>query len=462
MIWRMRPIPVFCSVVFALCLFPSVRAEEAKPAQLAASAPFLSLEDGSRVVFLGDSITHQALYSQYLETFFYTRYPDRRIHFHNAGVSGDKAADALARFDDDVAAHDPDFVTVLLGMNDGRYEAFSEETFETYRTGVGEILSRIEKIGAKPIALSPTMFDHHQLALRKKDETFRFRDRPFDEDYNFLMAYYGAWLRETAGASRIPFVNLWGPLNDLTFAARRAQPDFSLVEDAIHPGSAGQFVMAFSILSGAQPERRMTSSISIQRRGDRWIAGKNEAISDLEVSAEADEVSFTFLAKSLPWVVPATSSSQDLKWGASAPASLGYDLTKAGHKLSAERFRVSGLAPGQYELRIDDVLVDTFPHTSLAAKVELQKYPDTPQSQQALEVARLNRDRNDLAVRPMRDLWSRVKGLRNRGDGKVFAEEYPKLLEQIASLRQKQREFEDKIYSINQPVPRRYHLKRVQ
>ncbi len=129
--------------------------------------------------------------------------------------------------------------------------------------------------------------------------------------------------------------------------------------------------------------------------------------------------------------------------------------------MSAERFRVSGLAPGQYELRIDDVLVDTFPHTSLAAKVELQKYPDTPQSQQALEVARLNRDRNDLAVRPMRDLWSRVKGLRNRGDGKQFAEEYPKLLEQIASLRQKQQEFEDKIYSINQPVPRRYHLKRV-
>jgi len=41
---------------------------------------------------------------------------------------------------------------------------FSAKTFATYQAGVKEIVSRIEAIGAKPIAMSPTLFDHHQLA----------------------------------------------------------------------------------------------------------------------------------------------------------------------------------------------------------------------------------------------------------------------------------------------------------
>ena len=74
----------------------------------------LDLQDGDTVVFLGDSITHQCLYTQYVEDFFHTRFPERRIHFHNAGVGGDKAADVLARFDDDVAAAKRDALSAWL------------------------------------------------------------------------------------------------------------------------------------------------------------------------------------------------------------------------------------------------------------------------------------------------------------------------------------------------------------
>ncbi|MEQ9069919.1 MAG: GDSL-type esterase/lipase family protein, partial [Gimesia chilikensis] len=78
----------------------------------------MELQTGDSIVFLGDSITHQCLYTQYVEDFFYTRYPKMRLKFHNAGVGGAKAWDALARFDRDVAAYHPKYVTVLLGMND--------------------------------------------------------------------------------------------------------------------------------------------------------------------------------------------------------------------------------------------------------------------------------------------------------------------------------------------------------
>jgi lysophospholipase L1-like esterase len=236
-------------------------------------------------VFLGDSITHQCLYTQYVEDFFLTRYPERNIHFHNAGVSGDKAADALLRFDDDVTAFHPKYVTLLLGMNDGQYSDFTPEIFDAYRRDMTRVLKKIDSTGAKAVVFTPTPFDHHQLELRLQDPSYRFKDREFSPQYNAVLGFYAGWLRETAGQRRLPCVDLWGPLNDFTFTARRTDPDFTLVPDAIHPGEAGQFIMAYSLLSQFNPDRKAVSSISLSKRGQRWTAAGGAtagAVSDLQ------------------------------------------------------------------------------------------------------------------------------------------------------------------------------------
>ncbi|NNE92629.1 MAG: SGNH/GDSL hydrolase family protein [Verrucomicrobiales bacterium] len=461
---------LFLSALLILSTGSAVAQNPAAPQ----AAPYLDLQDGDTLVFLGDSITHQCLYTQYIEDFFYTRYPDRRIRFHNAGVSGDKAADALARFEDDVAAFQPKYVTVLLGMNDGQYEDFTDHIFDTFREDMEQIGEKILDLNARPIALSPTMFDHRQLAHQlKTNPDFRFRNREFSSQYNALMAFYGAWLREEAGANNVPFVNLYGPLNDLTESQRRAagetgQP-FTLVPDAIHPEAAGQFVMAFEFLSQLTPDRRTVSSISISKRGKNWrgASGKTGEITDLVVSDEADSVSFQFQARSLPWVVPATESEDEkLKWPSPLGARTGYEMTKAGHKLSNERLKIVGLAAGKYELKIDGQSVGTFTHAQLGSKIELQSNEKTPQYQQALEVARLNRERNDTAIREVRNKWSRVKGLRRKfneaGTPDKFETEFEKLKPEIAKLIALGREYEEKIYAAAQPKVRRYELTKVE
>tara|TARA_R110002096_G_scaffold71295_12_gene170435 strand:+ start:1757 stop:3166 length:1410 start_codon:yes stop_codon:yes gene_type:complete len=444
------------AVSLSFWLIPSGQTET-----ITGSGSFLNPQDGDTVVFLGDSITHQCLYTQYIEDFFYTRYPDRRIHFHAAGVGGDSAATALARFEDDVAAQNPDIVTIYLGMNDGQYEPFNEITFANYRNGMLKLMDRVDALGAQAVALSPTMFDHHQKALRSTDDTFRFKDQKVDPHYNALMSFYGAWLRETAGTRQTPFVNLWGSLNDITFQQRRIEPNFSVIEDSIHPGAAGHFIMAFSILSESKQERTAASAVTIVKRGKKWTALKNANISELEHSENGDKISFTFLARSLPWVVPDAMSKEPLKWGPSAPASLGYELTKAGHKLSAERLRITGLPAGQYELTIDDVIIGEFSHLSLGAKVELQNFSDTPQSQQSLKVALLNQEKNDEIIRPMRDLWGRVKGLRKKLEPNEFEKKFAPIKEQIDELHRLAAEYENRIYAAAQPVPRKYQIRRV-
>lgn len=451
------------SIFFLIQTAPAPAQAPAKPAAAPAPAPALDLQDGDTFVFLGDSITHECLYTQYVEDFFYTRYPERRIRFHSSGVSGDKAADALARFDDDVAAFHPKYVSVLLGMNDGQYEPFDLETFQTFADGMTEILDRIAKIGATPIVFSPTMFDHHQLALQMKNESYRFRERAFAPTYNALLAFYGAWLRERAGERGLPFVNQWGPMNDLTFAQRRAQPDFTLVPDAIHPAPAGQFLMAFEFLSQVSPDRKSVSSIAITGRGDNWRGGKG--VADLEVSPEADRATFTFTAPALPWVAPAEAFGEPQKWDAEPAAAAGYQLANAGHKMSNERLRISGLAPGSYEILIDGRPVGKYSHIVLGSKVELQSNAATPQYRQALEVAELNRERNDKAMRPLRDLWGQIKGLRNRFAGSEpdkFNEEYGKRKPRIAELLELARDYEDRIHAAAQPLPRKYEIRRIQ
>ncbi|MHC5074564.1 MAG: GDSL-type esterase/lipase family protein, partial [Planctomycetota bacterium] len=92
----------------------------------------VELEDGDSFVFIGDSITHQCLYTQYVEDYYYTRYPAKRIHFRNAGISGDMARDVLDRFDEDIAKFKPKYATILIGMNDGEYTPFEDRIFNTY------------------------------------------------------------------------------------------------------------------------------------------------------------------------------------------------------------------------------------------------------------------------------------------------------------------------------------------
>ena len=443
------------SALFLSLLQPGY-AQEKKTAA-ASELPF-NPQDGETVVFLGDSITHQCLYTQYLENFLITRYPERRIQFHNAGVSGDRVGDCLNRFEQDVASFEPDYVFVLLGMNDGQYQDFDAKTVSTYQRGMSLLLDRIAEAGAKSIVLSPTMFDHGTVQRRKNDENWRFRTRSFSGQYNALMAYFGAWCLEESGRRGLPFVNLWGPLNEHTVAQRRIEPAFSMVDDAIHPQASGQMVMAFEILSQLGAERRSANSIAISKRGKKWVG---RGVKNLTGNEEGSEVSFDHQAASLPWVIPELQASRALKWGLPSDGRVGYRLTKAGHKMSADRVKIAGLAPGNYEVLIDGEPIGTWNHIAIGTKIEIQENEKTPQYQQALQVALLNQKRNDELIRPLRDTWSKIKGLRGSEPGTEKAGQLEELLARAEELAEKERAGLEDIYAAAQPKLRKWVIRKV-
>src|SRR5437879_4966180 len=109
-----------------------------------------SLRNGDRVVFYGDSITDQRLYTVFTEAYTVTRFPKLNVTFVHSGWGGDRVTGGgggpiETRLKRDVFAYHPTLVTIMLGMNDGRYRAFDEETFNTYKTGYEKIVSMIRQ-----------------------------------------------------------------------------------------------------------------------------------------------------------------------------------------------------------------------------------------------------------------------------------------------------------------------------
>lgn len=429
-------------------------AAPAAPAQFKKLVPTMDLKDGDTVVFLGDSITHQCLYTQYVEDYFYTRFPNKRLRFHNAGVGGDRASSALARFDEDVASFKPKYVTILLGMNDGSYRDFDKAIFDTYQKDMTTLLDQLAKLGATAIPMTPTMHDARAARLRGKSA------EPRDTYYNGVLALYGTWLAEQAQVRGLGFVDMYSPLNHLTLAERKKDPAFTLIKDAVHPDAPGQVVMAQAVINDICPKTQVSNITIVTKDGKPAATAGNGKLTDF--SATDSRIAFTFTGNALPWVLP-------------PEAALGYKLTAAGHRNSGEVFAARGLKPGKYELKIDGQSVGTWTDAVLGFKIELQENDKTPQYQQALKVALLNKEKNDTATRPLRNLWGSLKGKRSQlaqlGAKKDPALETKKAEFEkwfandfktgVAKHNAAVEEFDARIYQAAKPQPRKYELVRL-
>ena len=94
---------------------------------------------GSVVVCFGDSVT--AGYGVNRDQAFPALVAEKlEIPVLNVGVDGDTTADALARLDRDVLAHDPFLVVVEFGGNDFRKRVDRQETFDNIDRIVGRIV----------------------------------------------------------------------------------------------------------------------------------------------------------------------------------------------------------------------------------------------------------------------------------------------------------------------------------
>jgi hypothetical protein len=336
-------------------------------------------------------------------------------------------------------------------MNDGTYTRYEQPIFDIYQKDMTTVLERIAEIGATAVPMTPTMHDARAARMGKRVL------EPRDTYYNGVLALYGAWLREQAQVRGLGFVDMYSPLNSLTLEQRKKDPQWTMIKDAVHPGPAGQVVMAAAVINDMVPKSPVSNITIQERNGKQVAAARGGKATELQVG-ENGSVSFTFAADALPWVLPPDAAE-------------GFQLTKAGHKYSSEKVTIRPLKPGSYELRIDGQPVGKYNAGQLMGGIELQSNEKTPQYQQALQVAMLNKKRNDEAMHPLRDQWAQLK-TRKRDIDKAqqsnapeldakkaqFEEWYVTFKQKVPELLAKAKGFEDEIYQANQPKPHKYEL----
>ncbi len=444
-----------CLILLLFCGIPLQSPAQEAPAAAPSIPETIDLQDGDTLVFLGDSITHQRLYTQYVEDFFYTRFPSRRITFHNAGIGGARAWDALQRVSRDVLAYKPRYVTILLGMNDGSYRPFDAGVFETYSSDMTQLIAKIKEGGAKPILMSPTMFDARAAKVRGR------WDEAMLSQYNGVLAYYGKWLQHQAIEGGYSYVDMFGLLNAQTVLQRKTDPAFTLIKDAIHPDAPGQLLMASAVIDDLGLRKPLSNiRIVAGAQGNLRSSATGGKLTDVQKTENG--VEFKWTAESLPWVFP-------------EDAQPGARLIGLGHRASRESLTVAGLAPGSYELSIDDVVVGKWNHVSLAGHIELQQNSKTPQYQQAMKVVLLNKKKNEGPVKQMRDAWLNFQGWARQSRQLAEQPENQQLAEQVAAGKAKvdmleevikkseteAKAIEDEIYTANQPATRQFRLVRI-
>jgi hypothetical protein len=147
-------------------------------------------------------------------------------------------------------------------------------------------------------------------------------------------------------------------------------------------------------------------------------------------------------------------------------------MTNAGERMNRQMLQVVGLNAGDYKLLVDGKLIGEYSYNELAKGIGLQDNKDMPDYQQAMKVAELNKERNDKAIQPLRDLWIELKFRRYRETEGLEKEEEEWIKDDMSvqewkekvfykkaeELEKKAKEFEDKVYEINKPVAHKYEL----
>lgn len=213
----------------------------------------MQISADSKVVFIGDSITAAARelagageemhwgnrnglgsgYVAQVNALLGVNHPAQRIRVLNAGVGGNTVLDLADRWERDVLAAQPDWLVVMIGVNDvwrqfDTYLAAERHVLpERFEETLGRLVDQVRPHLDGLVLMSPFMIEPN------RDDPMR---RRMDE--------YGAIVREVAAKEEAIFVDVQAAFDALL----NHRHPMSLAWDRIHPTATGHLVIAKAFL----------------------------------------------------------------------------------------------------------------------------------------------------------------------------------------------------------------------
>jgi lysophospholipase L1-like esterase len=387
------------------------------------------LRNGDCVIFYGDSITDQRLYTTFVESYVVTRFPRLNVRFIHSGWGGDRVSGGGGgpidvRLRRDVIAYKPTVMTIMLGMNDGGVRPFDQELYDKFTSGYENIIKTVKAAvpGIRIVVIEPSPYD---------DVT---RPAGFPGGYNSVLVRYGQFLRAMAQRESLTVADLNSPVVAALEKAQTVDPKIAqmIVPDRVHPGPGGHLIMAEALLKAWKAPAQV-SSVEIDAAGKRVVRAENAAVTGLNADA------------SLTWTQTDKALPMPLEWKDKVLA-LSVQSSDVVEALDKQPLKVTGLTADRYALKIDGEDVGVFTRPQLEAGVNLAVLP-TPMAKQALSVHELTLRHNQIHYARWREL-----------EVPLANQSYPKLQPAMAALDKLEAEIIAKQRATAQPKPRKYQL----
>ncbi|MGL1891286.1 MAG: GDSL-type esterase/lipase family protein [Spirochaetaceae bacterium] len=203
------------------------------------------IENNSKVVFFGDSLTHRTgvtmssnpaqrftldyagSYVDILLKKILVHFPDVNFESYNMGIGGNTVPDLLDRMDD-VITLSPDWIVLFIGQNDANRYSPSE-----YKDNLDKLLNLFQEKGIRVIQLSTTPSPDN-----KKNET---------------LAEYDQIIQRLSKKYNNPYIEVKESFNKILKINETAENPIKVFNQGCHMSQLGNILIAdlvFDVLSG--------------------------------------------------------------------------------------------------------------------------------------------------------------------------------------------------------------------
>ncbi len=356
------------------------------------------IHDGDRVLFLGDSITQQAFYTNYIEAYTLSRHPSWKLTFRNAGWGGDTswlrqrwhtdesllfASDDAAQLQmidaaigfglgRDVLPFKPTVVTVNFGMNDHGYQAFRPDILRAYIRSQTQISRVLSRNGIRPVFLTTQPIEEK-------------RADPNQDVKNISLKDFAEALREMASQEHVEFADQFDPYMQAMLASLSSAIGGG--GDSVHPGPPGHTIMAWAVLK-ALGASSLVSTVAIDSQAMKVDAVQGSQVGNLKT--DGGVISFDRLDAALPMPVDHKAES-------------ALAIVPITRDLNDYELTITGLPPGNYTVSIDGEVAASVSANDLAHGWNLA-YLAGPVTRQSQDLLSLVQKKNDLYFKRWREV----------------------------------------------------------
>lgn len=205
----------------------------------------MKLKENNVIVFFGDSVTdtcHNVNHEKYpygsgyvmmVDSHINTNYPQLNVKMINQGINGHRTKDLLARVDQDVNLVHPDFIFILIGVNDAwrRYDFNDPTSIEQFVCNYKGFLDSIKKANpqAQIVLMTPYILPSQDWVMQLKEDL----DEKVEAILNLAKEY------------NLPLI----PLHEIIPHYANLLTPKIVSGDGIHPSLVGHSIIATQVVN---------------------------------------------------------------------------------------------------------------------------------------------------------------------------------------------------------------------